>query len=60
MLAVMAKVVFTANLQRHLACPVQQASGETVRAVLRAVFAENPKLRGYILDDQERVRKSVV
>ena len=59
MLAVMAKVVFTANLQRHIACPMQQAPGETVRAVLRQVFAENPKLRGYILDDQDRLRQHV-
>lgn len=59
MLAIMAKVVFTANLQRHIACPVQRASGETVRAVLNEVFAGNPKLRGYILDDQDRVRRHV-
>jgi sulfur-carrier protein len=55
----MAKVVFTLNLQRHIACPVTQAPGETVGAVLKAVFADNPTLRTYILDDQDRVRQHV-
>ena len=55
----MARVAFTANLQRHLACPVQAASGTTVRAVLDHVFAAHPRLRSYILDDQGRVRRHV-
>lgn len=55
----MARVVFTPNLQRHIACPVRDASGATVRAVLDAVFADNPQLRSYILDDQHRVRQHV-
>ena len=55
----MPRVVFTANLQRHLDCPSVEAPGATVRAVLDAVFAENPRLRSYILDDQGRLRKHV-
>ncbi len=55
----MPRVAFTANLQRHLACPVQAAPGETVRAVLDHVFAAHPRLRSYILDDQGRVRRHV-
>jgi len=55
----MAWVAFTANLQRHLNCPVQSVSGKTVRAVLEAVFAAEPRLRSYILDDQDRVRRHV-
>jgi sulfur-carrier protein len=55
----MARVAFTANLQRHLACPVQAAEGNTVRAVLDQVFAAHPRLRSYILDDQGRVRRHV-
>ena len=31
-----------------------------MREVLDAVFAENPRLRGYVLDDQGRLRKHVV
>jgi len=55
----MAHVAFTANLQRHLACPVQTAPGITVCAVLDQVFAAHPRLRSYILDDQGRVRRHV-
>jgi molybdopterin synthase sulfur carrier subunit len=56
----MPRVAFTANLQRHLRCPDQMVPGSTVRAVLDQVFAAEPMLRSYILDDQERVRKHVV
>ena len=53
----MARVVFTPNLQRHVACPATQAPGCTVREVLDAVFAGNPIARGYVLDDQAALRK---
>jgi len=53
----MAKVVFTANIQRHIACPQAQAAGRTVREVLDNVFAENPQARAYVLDDQSALRK---
>jgi sulfur-carrier protein len=55
----MARVAFTANLQRHLSCPVQNAPGHSVRSVLDHVFATHPRLRSYILDDQDRVRRHV-
>ena len=55
----MARIAFTANLQRYLACPVQEVPGVTVRAVLDGVFAENPRLRSYILDDQGHLRRHV-
>lgn len=55
----MARVSFTANLQRHLSCPDQTVPGSTVRAVLNQVFAAEPRLRSYILDDQGRLRKHV-
>jgi molybdopterin converting factor small subunit len=53
----MAKVVFTPNIQRHVALPESEVSGGTVRDVLDAVFAENPQARGYVLDDQSGLRK---
>ena len=53
----MAKVVFTPNVQRHVACPEAQASGQTVREVLDNVFAQNPQARSYVLDDQSALRK---
>jgi sulfur-carrier protein len=55
----MARVAFTANLERYLSCPVRTAPGNTVRAVLDEVFAAQPRLRSYILDDQDRVRRHV-
>ena len=55
----MARVAFTANLERHLSCPVRTVPGNTVRAVLDGVFAAQPRLRSYILDDQDRVRRHV-
>ena len=55
----MARVAFTPNLQRHIACPAQEAAGDSLRAVLDAVFVNNPRLRSYILDDQDRVRQHV-
>lgn len=53
-------VSFTQNLQRHLAAPPCSATGTTVREVLDDVFRQNPRLRGYVLDDQGRLRKHVV
>ncbi len=53
----MPRVRFTGNLARH--CPVSdmQAAGSTVREVLAQVCTERPDLRGYILDDQDGLRK---
>jgi molybdopterin synthase sulfur carrier subunit len=55
----MAKVVFTPNIQRHVACPQTDAAGKTVREVLANVFSENPQARGYVLDDQSGLRKHI-
>jgi sulfur carrier protein ThiS len=35
-------------------------AGSTVREALEAVFARNPRLRGYLLDDQGALRRHVV
>ena len=56
----MPKITFTQNLQRHLSAPPSSVDGETVRQALENVFAENPRLRGYLLDDQGELRKHVV
>jgi sulfur-carrier protein len=52
----MATVVFTPNLRRHVECSTESVAGENVRAALDAVFARSPRLRGYVLDDQGRLR----
>jgi molybdopterin synthase sulfur carrier subunit len=52
----MAQVHFTAHL-RHVAPPdAVDVTGESVAAALSAVFARYPALRGYVLDDQDRLR----
>ncbi len=56
----MGQVRFTANLQRHLACPPRPHAGGTLRQALDGVFAENPRLRSYILDEQGRLRRHVI
>ena len=55
----MARVVFTSNLQRHVSCPERDAAGETVSAVLQEVFDQEPRIRGYVLDEQGELRKHV-
>ena len=55
----MPRVVFTSNLQRHVACPESDVAGSTVAQALAAVFAEAPQVRDYVLDEQGHVRKHV-
>lgn len=56
----MPRISFTSNLKRHLACPTAEVPGATVADALDRVFADNPRLRSYLLDDQGRLRKHVV
>lgn len=55
----MVRVEFTPNLARHLSCTAVQVPGGTLRAVLECSCEFNPKLRGYLLDDQSRLRRHV-
>ncbi len=55
----MPRIAFTPNLKRHVTCPTVEASGATVRAALEEVFAANPRLRLYVLDEQDRLRRHV-
>jgi hypothetical protein len=55
----MAEVTFTSALQRHLSVPPRCVEAGTVREALDEVFRENPLLRGYVLDDQGRLRRHV-
>jgi sulfur carrier protein ThiS len=56
----MATVRFTRNIQRHIACPTREIAGETLRQVLDEYFQANPQARGYVLDDQGRIRHHMV
>lgn len=50
-------VHFTQNLQRHVACPSLRVAGTTLGEALAAVFADNPRARGYVLDEHGALRK---
>ena len=56
----MAKVEFTPNLARQTLAEPCTAAGATVAEVLASVFAQQPGLKSYIIDDQGAVRQHVV
>ena len=53
----MPTVRFTDNIQRHVPCPTRVVDGARVRDVLDAYFRANIRARGYVLDDQGRLRE---
>ncbi len=55
-MASMAKVFFTQHLRDVAPRGEIATDGATVRAALNDVFAAYPMLKGYVLDDQERLR----
>ncbi len=55
----MPRIAFTPHLQRFLDAPPATVAGTTVREALDQVFAANPRLRGYVLDEHGRVRQHV-
>ena len=56
----MARIVFTPQLRRFTDTPDVQTSANVLRQALEAAFAVNPRLRGYVLDDQQHLRANVV
>ncbi len=55
----MPTVFFTSALQRFLPAPEMQVAAATIGEALDAVFASQPRLRGYVLDDQGTLRRHV-
>lgn len=55
----MATILFTQNLRRHVNLARCEVSADTLAEALDQVFAENPRLRGYLLDDGGAVRRHV-
>lgn len=51
---------FTPQLRRFTETPEVDCDATTLRPALEAAFALNPRLRGYVLDDQGHVRPNVV
>jgi molybdopterin synthase sulfur carrier subunit len=54
------RLVFTPQLRRFTATPDVTSGATTLRALLDDAFERNPRLRGYVLDDQGHVRPNVV
>ena len=55
----MASVEFTPNLSRHIDCEALSSKGTTLRQLIDEICSDNPQLKPYILDDQDRLRKHV-
>ncbi|EGC99641.1 MoaD/ThiS family protein [Burkholderia pseudomultivorans] len=53
----MAHLFFAASIQRHIETPERDVDARTLGDALATVFGEQPRLRGYILDDQGALRK---
>jgi molybdopterin synthase sulfur carrier subunit len=56
----MASVYFTQQLARFTTVPQVDTPAVQLRAGLDSAFAVNPKLRGYVLDEQGHLRENVV
>jgi len=56
----MPTVRFTQNIQRHVVCPTREAPGSTLREVLDEYFRDSESARGYVLDEQGRIRQHMV
>jgi hypothetical protein len=56
----MPSVQFTSHLRKVAPTGAITVGGETLRGALDEVFARHPKVKSYVLDDQERLRKHVV
>jgi molybdopterin synthase sulfur carrier subunit len=53
----MAHLFFAASIQRHIAIPERDVVARSVDEALAAAFTDEPRLRGYILDDQGGLRR---
>ena len=56
----MPRLVFTPQLRRFLDVPDVLCSALTLRTALGQAFAANPRLCGYVLDEQGHLRANVV
>lgn len=60
MICCVAHVVFTQQLKRFTKVPEVDTPAATLREALQAAFERNPRLKGYVLDDQGHLRPNVV
>ena len=59
-MCVMPRIVFTPQLRRFTSAPEVDSHAPTLRGALEDAFEINPRLRGYVLDDQGHLRANVV
>ncbi|HTD05107.1 MoaD/ThiS family protein [Undibacterium sp.] len=52
----MPKIIFTQQLSRFTDVPEVEADAASLRDMLEAAFAVNPRLRDYVMDEQGHVR----
>lgn len=60
MIGRVARLVFTQQLKRFTEVPEIDTSAATLREALQDAFDHNPRLKGYVLDDQGHLRPNVV
>lgn len=56
----MAKLIFTQQLGRFMTVPQVDTTAADLRSALDGCFADHPRLRGYVLDEQGGLRENVV
>ena len=56
----MARLIFTPQLRRFIDAPEMTVAAPTLRGALAEAFAAQPRLQGYVLDDQGHLRANVV
>lgn len=55
----MAQIAFTPNLKRHVECPTAEIQADSLADLLENYFQSWPEVRGWVLDDQNAVRRHV-
>ena len=55
----MPRITFTPHLQRFIDAPPVEVEAATVAEALDRVFAANPRLRGYVVDERGHLRQHV-
>lgn len=56
----LAKIFFTAHLRKVAPPGATEVAAATLGDALDAVFAQAPRLRSYVVDEQNRLRRHVV
>jgi sulfur carrier protein ThiS len=55
-----AKISFTAHLRKVAPAGATHVEARTLGHALAEIFAKTPKLKGYVVDEQDRLRRHVV